>query len=128
MKYDPERGVQADEWLALDEGERVAVVETFHGPVPLDAQRKRLHATIHTVVENQIALGEAAVVEALARLRDEGLTRHEAVHAIGMAVVEHLTDVLSSQAGPDADVAASYLERLRNVTAAQWRASGESQP
>jgi hypothetical protein len=38
----------------------------------------------HVVVENQVALGEAtSVPEALDRLINEGLDRHDAVHAVG---------------------------------------------
>jgi hypothetical protein len=43
----------------------------------------QLHAVIHVVVENQLALGEEVVVETLARLQREGLGRHDGVHAIG---------------------------------------------
>ena len=81
MKYDPDVNRQAGEWLATGEAERIAVVEDYHRGQNVRLPRPTLHATIHTVVENQLALGEQVVIEALARLRSEGLTRHEAVVA-----------------------------------------------
>jgi len=86
--YDPEVGPSSATWLRTDEGERIALVESSHRRRRIRVPRLRLHATIHVVVENQIALGEAAVIDALARLRTEGLTRHEAVHAVGMVLAE----------------------------------------
>lgn len=92
--YDPEKDLQADEWLALDEAARVDAVEAYHQRQRIRLPNATLHATIHTVVENQIALGEGVVVETLARLRSEGLTRHEAVHAIGSVLTEQIFHAL----------------------------------
>jgi hypothetical protein len=53
-----------------------------------------LHAAIHVVVENQVALGgEIPVQETLARLMGEGLSRHEAVHAVGSVLAGILFDL-----------------------------------
>jgi hypothetical protein len=71
--YDPERDLQSDMWLAMDDAERIDAVATYHRRQRIRLPRATLHATIHTVVENQIALGEGVVVETLARLRSEGL-------------------------------------------------------
>ena len=78
--YDPEIGTSSAEWLAIDEAERIALVESYHRRRHIRVPQSTLHATIHVVVENQIALGEAVVIDALARLRAEGLTRHDAMH------------------------------------------------
>jgi hypothetical protein len=53
------------------------------------AQSRRGHAIAHTIVESQLATGEVAGVPAtLARLmREEGLDRHDAVHAIGSVLM-----------------------------------------
>jgi len=72
----------------MDEVERVVAVETYHRRQRIRLPRATLHATIHSVVENQVALGEDAVVETFARLRSGGLTRHEAVHAIGAVLAD----------------------------------------
>ena len=60
------------------------------------------HAALHAIVENQIALNLEPVVRAMHRLRNEGLTRHDAVHAIGSVVAEHLFDILKTSNNDDA--------------------------
>lgn len=125
--YDPEKDLQADRWLAMDEAERVAAVETYHRRQRIRLPRATLHATIHSVVENQVALGEDAVVETLARLRSEGLTRHEAVHAIGSVLAEQIFRALKGESGAQSDLSGSYLDRVRRLTADEWRQSGETE-
>jgi hypothetical protein len=45
----------------------------------------------HVIVENQVALGEAYPVQSvLLRLMEEGLDRHDAIHAIGSVLAERL--------------------------------------
>ena len=84
-RYNPELGPDANEWLQLDEDERLIPVEEYHRDARIFLPRKirQLHATIHVVVENQLALNDEPVVRALGRLVKEGLSRHDAVHAIG---------------------------------------------
>ncbi len=49
-----------------------------------------MNPTIHAGIENQVALADpAAAPRALQRLQQEGLTRHEALHAIGSVLVPH---------------------------------------
>ncbi len=109
----------------MDEAERIAAVEAYHRLHRIPSPQPRLHATLHTVVENQLAIGEQAVVDALGRLQSEGLTRHEAVHAIGMVAAEQIFDVLKARNASGPQAGPSYLERVRQLTAAQWRESGE---
>src|SRR5438132_9770600 len=98
-RYDPEVAPSAEAWLALDEAERIQLVEAYHRDARAEIPRKarRLHASIHTVVENQLALNDEPVVRALARLRTEGLSRHDAVHAIGSVVAKWLYDLNKEQ-------------------------------
>jgi len=58
--------------------------------------------------------------------RSEGLTRHEAVHAIGMVLAEQIYDVLKDQGAVTSDPNTPYLARVRQLTAEQWRQSGEA--
>jgi hypothetical protein len=82
-----------------------------------------MHAVIHVVVENQVALGEEIPARAtLLRLRQEGLDRHEAVHAIGFVLSAHLFHLLKSKP-QGADLNATYYEELRRLTAESWRNS-----
>lgn len=122
--YEPDVGPSAAEWLAIDEAARIALVESYHRRRRIRAPQLTLHATIHVVVENQIALGEAVVIDAVARLQEEGLTRHDAVHAVGMVLAEHIYELLKSPPVETSDPNAPYLDRLRRLTAAEWRRSG----
>jgi len=111
----------------MDESERIAAVESYHRRQRIRLPRATLHATIHSVVENQVSLGERVVVETLARLRSEGLTRHEAVHAIGTVLAEQIFHALKSGSGAQSDMSGSYLERVRRLTADEWRQSGKTE-
>jgi hypothetical protein len=125
-RYDPDLDQQAAAWLSADEDERIAAVEAYHRRHDILLPQLRLHAALHTVVENQLALGEQAVVDALARLRSAGLTRHDAVHAIAMVVSEHMFDVIKAQTSGGPEPTQSYLDRVRELTADRWRESAES--
>lgn len=126
MIYDPEVGQPSAEWLATDEGERIAAIETYHRRHRIRLPQPTLHAAIHAIVENQVALGEEVVIETLARLRSEGLTRHEAIHAIGWVLSGHIYRILKHQAGQSSDANQPYLDQLKQLTAEQWNQSGEA--
>jgi len=61
--YDPDIGPDLDEWQTLDESEQINLVQDFH----IEANEEipeggaMLHASIHVVVENQIAIGTEPV-------------------------------------------------------------------
>jgi hypothetical protein len=118
QEYDPERGINSSTWLALDESERLALVEAYHRRARVRLPNARLHAAIHTIVENQLASSEPDVVAALARLRSEGLPRHEAVHAIGQVLTNTIHEGLSGTHG--SNLGTPYLARLRSLTAERW--------
>jgi hypothetical protein len=54
-EYDPLTEPHPREWLAMDEQERIDLVTAYHRPARIRLPRAHLHATIHVVVENQIA-------------------------------------------------------------------------
>lgn len=54
------------------------------------AAEERFGRYTRLVAENQLAEAYLLAVEALARLRRDGLSRHDAVHAIGSVLAEHL--------------------------------------
>jgi hypothetical protein len=78
------------DWLGTDEGERIELVSAYHRRQKIKLPNSQLHAVIHVVVENQLALGEETVVNTLSRLQGEGLSRHDAIHAIGSVLAENL--------------------------------------
>jgi hypothetical protein len=91
MTYDVDHPPTAEEWLAMDEGERIAAVQDAHArtrsPV---GQNPLAHATIHVAVENRLAEGHAVVVAAYDRFRAAGLGRHTTIHARASVVTTHL--------------------------------------
>lgn len=87
--------------------------------IPLPKGARRLHATIHAIVENQLALNDAPVVRALAGLMQEGLSRHDAVHAIGSIVAEQIYDLLKLTDAPET-ARIRYYAAIERLTAAEW--------
>ncbi len=122
MKYDPNQPVAPDQWLALDEAQRIELVRQCHRRERIQLPNERLHATTHVIVENQVALGDALPVgSVLMRLMGEGLDRHEAIHAIGWILTQELFGPLPQKEGPAVDLNARYLEKLSRLTAESWR-------
>jgi hypothetical protein len=120
--YDPDTPRHSADWLHTDEGERIELVSSYHRRKKVHLPNARLHAVIHVVVENQLALGEEVVVETLARLQREGLSRHEAVHAIGSVLAADLYELMQESSEATDDVHRRYLNRLQELTATNWRA------
>ena len=120
--YNPDRSRAAADWLQLDEVERIELVSSYHRRKKIHLPNAQLHAVIHVVVENQLALGEQVVVETLARLQREGLSRHDALHAIGSVLATDLYELMQESSEPTGDTYRRYLERLQKLTAKSWRA------
>ena len=59
----------ADTWLVLDEQERIILVELYHRKQRIHLPNGVHHATIHVIVENQLAMRETVVVEVCATRR-----------------------------------------------------------
>jgi hypothetical protein len=118
-RYDPDAGPGPEEWLRLEDADRMRLVDAYHRRTGVRLPNTRVHACIHTIVENQLALGEAVVVDVLRRLRTEGLSRHDAVHAIGSVLIGHL-HALATGTRSEADGPAPYFEALKRLTAEQW--------
>ena len=123
LRYDPLEAPDPEEWLELDEQERIDLVREYHRRAGIYLPNEKLHATLHAIVEAQIALKEETPVGRIAqRLIGEGLDRHDAIHAIGMVLAEHIYDVLrttKSDKGPNAP----YYAALERLTAEDWRRS-----
>ncbi len=75
---------------------------------------EQLHTTMHVIVENQLAANDPPEVSAtLKRLVADGLTRHEAVHAIASVVAEALFGVMKKRQKADPVAIGRALARLR---------------
>lgn len=121
--YEPSKKPNAEEWLALDESERLDLVRDFHHREKIRLPKPDAHAVVHVIIENQLAEGLPAATATLARLQSEGLDRHEALHAMGSVLLEHMRNLMNgSRSAPDPNE--PYLAALEQLTADSWRRSG----
>jgi hypothetical protein len=123
--YDPLEPPQPEEWRSIDEEDRIRLVEDFHQRARIRVPNAKVHAVVHVVVENQIALGdEIPVRRTVQRLMSEGLDRHDAIHAVGSVLVGHMTELLGqSEAVAGAKPNDRYYAELDCLTAKSWRLS-----
>ena len=106
----------------MDEGERIAFVEEYHRNARISVPNEFLHATLHATIETQVAMGEdLPALRTLSRLMREGLDRHDAIHAMGSVLAEHMFDVMKRE--PMKDPNRSYFAALERLTAAAWKQS-----
>lgn len=122
QRYDPDFAPDPTRWLELDEGSRIQLAEHYHRKAGIPLPSVRAHAVFHAIVENQIALGVPAVVDALSRLLGQGLDRHEALHAVCSALAEHFFELMQSRGGTLAEASqARYEAALAKLDADEWR-------
>jgi hypothetical protein len=121
QRYDPLEAPDAEEWLALDEQERIDLVLNYHRKARIRLPNAKVHAIVHAMVETQIALEDETPARRTAqRLMDEGLDRHEAIHAIGWVLIEFMSDLMDepeSRAEPNTP----YFAALERLTVEDWR-------
>jgi Domain of unknown function (DUF1841) len=124
MRYDALKAPDPEDWLDLDEQERIDEVIEYHRRHHLPmGEKAKLHSVAHVSVENQVALGDPpAVKETLARLMGEGLDRHDAIHAVGSVVMGLMFDVLRKKVKAADDINVKYADDLATLTAESWRA------
>ncbi|NIO00750.1 MAG: hypothetical protein GTO42_01205 [Candidatus Latescibacteria bacterium] len=123
MEYDPLKAPDPQVWIEFGEADRIGAVLEYHKDAGFEAPNERLHAVLHVVVENQLAMGEAPVLKTLGRLLADGLDRHDAVHAIGSVLARHMYKLLQSES-PSKNLPDSYYQDLACLTADSWRESG----
>lgn len=125
--YDPEVPPVPAEWLALDEQHRIQLAEAYHRTAREKVPNHKAHAAFHTIVENQIAEGVEPVVRAIARLMKQGLSRHDALHAVGSVLAEQFFDAVNTN---DKDFAATaqarYNAAVERLAAEEWRRKHDS--
>ena len=121
--YNPDASPDAASWLALPEAQRLRAVTHFHSVHKERAGGQKAHAAMHVIVENQIATGFGPTVQAMQRLLAQGLRRHEAIHAVGSVLAEHMHRALTATAATDPSVLQSAINRdIQALSAASWRA------
>jgi len=119
LEYNPLVDLDVQRWLALSEDERIVAVLEYHETAGIELPDENMHALLHVIVENQVALGDTSPTEAvLHRLIGKRLDRHDAIHAIASVLVNHIHEALQSN-----DSAVSndnYYAALEDLTAEKW--------
>ena len=91
------------------------------GDEPPNLQR---HVGMHVLVEQQVARDEPPeAAQALARLRRDGMNRHDAVHAIGFILTEHMKRAMESRMPVDES---AYGRELSQLTLKSWLQTAQS--
>jgi hypothetical protein len=122
--YDPLRPPDPEQWRSIDEQEQIQIVQDYHRRARIRLPKATVHAVVHVIVENQIALGdETPVMRTVQRLISEGLDRHESIHAVGSVLIGHVNDLLR-EPDPGAEPISSYYVALDHLTAKDWLRSG----
>ncbi len=113
--YNPLKAPSIADWIELDESERLDLVLAYHQKQGDKVPNPRAHAVAHVIVENQVALAdETPAASVMERLMQEGLDRHESIHAIGSVLAE------TTQGKGDADPTPTYYRELMQLTAEKW--------
>ena len=119
LRYDPLKAPDPEKWLAATEDERIKNVENYHRRAEIQMPKPKLHVIAHAVIETQLALELPDVTSAMKRMLEQGLDRHEALHALGQVLMEIYFDI---QRGVFEDeVEDEYFRRLGRLTAKKWR-------
>jgi hypothetical protein len=118
-KYSPDRSLDSKRWSAFSEDKQIELVRDYHRRSGVKIPNANLHAATHVIVENQILLGdETPVAATLQRLLSEGLSRHDAVHAIGSVLAPVLVDILRGEIRSEVNLV--YYQELQKLTAESW--------
>src|SRR6516164_7244358 len=95
--YNPFVSPDPEEWLALDEQERIDLARDYHRKARIRLLNVKVHATVHAMVETQVALGDETPARRTAqRLMEAGLDRHEAIHAIGWVLIDFMHNLMDA--------------------------------
>ncbi len=119
-RYNPDRAPNPEQWLALDEQLRIMLAEDQHRAARVKLSNLKAHAIFHVIVENQIAENLPSVVRAMARLAADGLSRHDAIHAVASVLAEHIHDLFHAE-GDVKESNALYDAAVERLTAKTWR-------
>jgi hypothetical protein len=121
----------SDDWLELDEAQRLARVEEAHARDGSQVgENARVHAAMHVIVENRLAMKDDAVVAAYDRLRAAAVSRHETIHALASVVAAQLFDQVAEKRAhaPEDDDAFADLDPTDWRSPAASRAEHVTRP
>jgi hypothetical protein len=108
-----------EQWGSLDEDQRLEMVIEYHREARIDLPDKHTHALMHVIIENQNALeGKTPVAATIHRLLNEGLDRHDAIHAIVSVLVNFMFERMKGEASDRSNDL--YYAELKQLTADKW--------
>ncbi|MEO5376137.1 MAG: hypothetical protein H7840_18130 [Alphaproteobacteria bacterium] len=121
LRYDPLKAPVPHEWTALHEAKRIRLVQDYHQKARIRLPNTKAHAIFHVIVENQIAVGDQLPIQrTVQRLMDEGLNRHDAIHAIGMVLAEHISNLVQIPEPQPSNPNDPYFAAIEELTAEKW--------
>jgi hypothetical protein len=128
--YDAAQAPDPETWLAHGEDRRHLLVEAYHSRAGILLEDDIGHVALHVAVEDQIAEANQSTLRAMERLMGGGLDRHDALHAVGSVLGEHLLNIIEKLAEGSTPSASeleashhAYYAALERLTADSWRRS-----
>jgi hypothetical protein len=119
--YTPDQAPSPDQWLMLDEQTRIDLIESYHIAAEIKLPNNEAHAIFHAIVENQIAEGLDPINRAMTRLVEQGLSRHDALHAVAWVLTRYLNDLSrGSKPNHSAFLQAQYFAQIERLDAKTW--------
>ena len=118
LRYDPLKAPDPEKWLAATEEERIKNVGNYHKRADIPLPKPKLHAVAHATIETQLALELPDVTSAMRRMLEQGLDRHDALHALGQVLLELYFDIKNGVV--EDEVEDEYFRRLGRLTAKKW--------
>ncbi|HTJ41542.1 MAG TPA: antitoxin Xre/MbcA/ParS toxin-binding domain-containing protein [Kofleriaceae bacterium] len=116
LVYDADHAPDPAAWLSAEELVRELAIGAHHDGLASHAPTpdRELHVSMHLIVENQIAGKEPPETAAnVARLVADGLTRHDAIHAVASVISDEMRGVVHDGRAFDRDRVARALAQLR---------------
>jgi len=130
--YDPDEGPDPEAWLELSKDDRILAVAAAHREEidPDDVIGLMGHALLQSLVETHVAEGDETPAAAkLEELTADGLSRHEALHAIGAITTILMMEITNGLLDVEAeDPMDRYRALLGELTARGWLESAEEMP
>lgn len=124
--YDANSAPDPSEWHSLSVAERIRLVRSYHQTRRIKLRNVKLHTALHVAVEQHVAQGYGPTCRTMERLQTEGLTRHEAIHAIA-SVLSKFTDELSNpETRPQEDFNRRMNAAIEALTATAWKTIGDA--
>ena len=118
--YNPSIPPKSDVWLELDEQNRLDLINDFVENYEQDIEKEArdIHAAIHMIIENQLALRVELTTETYNRLKRQELDRHQIIHAIGAVISEDIFELMN---GNKENPFEGQKLRLKKLTAKRWK-------